>query len=432
MKLIKNKTLWGLLLMVSFVLLLAACAPEREGAEEATENESSSEENNEESQSTEEDKPEELVVWINDEDIAEEVSTQMFDKYTEETGIEIKYERVAIPDQVQELSLAGPTGDGPDLFFQPQDSLGDIVAQGLAMPIEYTDEEAGAFTDVAMDAFLYEGENYGAPVAIETYFAFYNKSLIDTAPETIDDVLAMSQDLTNPSNDEYGFLISPEFYYLYSFMNAYGGYVFGEEGGVYDPTDIGLDNEGSIEGLQKYKEFIDEGLLPKTLTVDVLDGLFKEGKVGMVVSGPWNMPIYKEALGDDLATAPLPKMNGEVAPSFVGVKSWLVSYYSENQKWATDLAKFMTNDENSQLYYEVTGELPPRPEILDAVEDPIYAGYTEQVPHGTLMPNVPEMSPIWDMDIAIELINNGSDVESAVKDTVQSIKDKIGTMGTSE
>ncbi|MGP4039419.1 sugar ABC transporter substrate-binding protein [Gracilibacillus sp. D59] len=425
----KKKTLWGLLLMVAFVLLLAACAPEREGAEEATGNDKGTE-NTEGSEEAE--KPEELVVWINDEDIAEDIAVQMFDKYTEKTGIEISYQRVALPDQVKELALAGPTGDGPDLFFQPQDSLGDIVAQGLALPIDYAEEEKSAFTDVAMDAFTYEGDIYGAPVAIETYFTYYNKSLVDTAPETIDDVLAMSKELTDSSKDQYGFLVSPEFYYLYSFMNAYGGYVFGEENGVYDPTDIGLDNEGSIEGLKKYKEFIDAGVLPKTLTVDVLDGLFKEGKVGMVVSGPWNMPIYKEALGDDLATTPLPKMNGEIAPSFVGVKSWLVSYYSEHPTWAKDLAKFMTNDENSQLYYDVTGELPPRPEILDAVNDPIYAGYTEQVPHGTLMPNIPEMAPVWDMDVAIELINNGSEVEGAVKDTVQSIKNKIATMGTSE
>ncbi|WP_277678447.1 sugar ABC transporter substrate-binding protein [Gracilibacillus dipsosauri] len=418
----KNKTLWGLLLIVSFVLLLAACAPEREGAEKAN---GTDESKNNSEESGESDKPEKLVVWINDEDIAEDVSKQMFEKYTEETGIEIEYKRVAIPDQVQELALAGPTGDGPDLFFQPQDSLGDIVAQGLAVPIEYTDEEKGQFTDVAMDAFTYDGDIYGAPVAIETYFTFYNKSLIDEAPETIEDVFNMSKELTDASKDQYGFLISPEFYYLYSFMNAYGGYVFGEENGVYDPTDIGLDNEGSIEGLNKYKEFIDAGLLPKTLTVDILDGLFKEGKVGMVVSGPWNMPIYKEALGEDVATAPLPKMNGEVAPSFVGVKSWLVSYFSDNQEWAADLAKFMTNDENSQVYFDVTGELPPRPEILDAVNDPMYAGYTEQVPHGTLMPNIPEMSPVWDMDTAIELINNGAKVEEAVPETVQSIKDKI-------
>lgn len=417
--------------MVFFILILVACAPEREGAEEANENSEGTGETGATEEAQEADKPEELVVWINDEDIAEDISVELFDKYTEETGIEISYRRVPMPDQVDELALAGPTGDGPDLYFQPQDRLGDVIAQGLALPIDYSEEEENSFTQVAIDAFTYDGEIYGAPVAVETYFAYYNKNLVDSVPETIDEVLEMSREVTDASNDQYGFLVSPEFYYLYTFINAYGGYVFGEKDGVYDPSDIGLDNEGAIEGLSKYQEFINEGLMPKTLTVDVLDGLFSEGKVGMVFSGPWNMPIYKEALGDDVATAPLPAMNGEIAPSFIGVKSWLVSYYSDHPEWAEDLAKFMTNDENSQLYYDVTGELPPRPEILDAVDDPMYAGYTEQVPHGTPMPNIPQMAQVWDMDIAIELINNGADVEEAVTETVQNIKDNIEVSGAS-
>lgn len=421
------------LILISLTLVLVACAPDREGTEETSNEQESTtdttDSNKEEGSEELPDKPDSLVVWINDEDIAEDVQVNIFEKYTEETGIEIEYRRVPMPDQIQELSLAGPTGDGPDLYFQPQDRLGDVIAQGLAIPIDYTEDEQAGFNDVALDAFTYDGEIYGAPVAIETYFAYYNKSLIDTVPETIEDVFAMSEEITDASQDQYGFLVSPEFYYLYSFMNAYGGYVFGEEDGVYDSTDVGLDNEGAIEGLSKYKEFLDAGLMPKTLTVDIMDGLFKEGKVGMVISGPWNMPLYQEALGDNVATAPLPKMNGEIAPSFVGVKSWLVSYYSDHPEWAADLAKFMTNDENSQYYFDVTGELAPRPEILDSVTDEMYAGYTEQVPHGTLMPNIPEMAAVWDMDVAIELINNGSDVDSALNDTVQSIKDKIEATG---
>lgn len=428
------KKKWFLSLVVlMFVLVVSACAPDREEAPNTNNDNQSTEQNNSENndganesgEASMPEKPDKLLVWINDEDIAEDVSLEIFEKYTNETGIEIEFERIALPDQIQELSLAGPTGDGPDLFFQPQDRLGDVVAQGLGLPFTYTDEELAGFSDAAIDAFTFEDEIYGAPVAIETYFAFYNKSIMETPPTTLEEVFELSKDLTNPSENEYGFLIPPEFYYLYSFINGYGGYVFGEEGGVYDPEDIGLNNEGAIEGLTKYQDFINEGLLPKTLTVDVLDGLFSEGKVGMVVSGPWNMPIYGEALGDDLATAPLPEINGKGAPSFVGVKSWLLSYYSENPEWAEHLAKFMTNDENSQLYFDVTGELPPREEILDQIDDPIYEGYSAQVEFGTPMPNIPEMSPVWDMDDAIELINNGEDVKESLDDVVQNIKDKI-------
>ncbi|MCZ0702146.1 arabinogalactan oligomer/maltooligosaccharide transport system substrate-binding protein [Natronobacillus azotifigens] len=415
---LKKRTI-GLLLLVASLLFIAACAPDRE---EVVEDEDRAEGEMPE-------KPDELVVWINDEDIAEDVHQEQFDRYTEETGIEIVLERIAMPDQLEELALAGPGGTGPDLFFQPQDRLGDAVVQGLAVPFSYTDEELADFSDAAIDAFTYEGDIYGAPVAIETYFAYYNRSLLDEVPETIEDVLDMSLDIRAEDSDMYGFLITPEFYYLYSFINGYGGYVFAEEDGVYDPDDIGLDSEGAIEGMEMYQSFITEGAMPRTITPDVLDGLFIEGRAAMVVSGPWNLPHFREALGDDLGTAPLPVINNEPAPSFVGVKSWLVSFYSNNQEWAEDLAKFLTNDENSQYYYDITGELPPRPDILDTIDDPIYAGYTEQVEFGTPMPNIPQMSPVWDMDEAIELIVNGNDVEEVLEEAVQNIKDKIELQG---
>ncbi|MBO0993105.1 extracellular solute-binding protein [Bacillus sp. SD088] len=404
--------------------MMVACAPVRE--------ENGSTANNREESgngSAEVEKPEKLVVWVNDEDIAEEAVQKLADKYTDKTGIDIVLERVAQPDQVQDLALAGPAGDGPDLFFQPQDRLGDIVAQGLAVPFQYSDEELSGFSQAAIDAFTYEGEIYGAPTAIETYFAYYNKNIIDTPPSTIEEAFEMSKELTNASKDEYGYLVLPEFYYLYSFINSYGGYVFGEEDGIYDPEDIGLNNEGAIEGLTKYQEFVKEGLIPKTLTIDVLDGLFTEGKVGMVVSGPWNLPIYGEALGDDLGTAPLPKINGEDAPSFVGVKSWLISYYSENPEWAEDLAMFLTSEESAQTYYEVTGELPPRDKLLDQINEPIYKGYTEQIQYAAPMPNIPEMSAIWEIDDAIELISNGEDVKEVLDDAVDLIEEKMNVMG---
>ncbi|MBU5594083.1 extracellular solute-binding protein [Amphibacillus sp. MSJ-3] len=408
-----------LLLLFSALVTMIACEPDR--GEDVTKQELDDGEMPE--------KPEELIVWINDDDSGQgdalEIMKPYFDNYTEKTGIDIVLEIVPMPDQVQKLALAGPGGDGPDLFFQPQDRLGDVVAQGLAQPMTFTDEELGGYSEAAIDAFTYEGEVYGAPIAIETYFTYYNKSIVEEVPTTIEDIYKMSLEFTNSDNDEYGFLISPEFYYLYSFMNSHGGYIFGEEDGIYNVDDIGLNNDGSIKGLEEYLQFVNAGILPRTVTVDVLDGLFTEGKVGMVISGPWNISSYREALGDDLGTAPLPKIGEQIAPSFVGVKSWLVSSYSKNAEWAVDLAKFLTNDESAELYHDITGELPPRPVILEAVTDPIYTGHTQQIDHGISMPNIPEMSAIWDMDDAIQLIINGEDIEDVLTETVQNIKDKI-------
>src|SRR5690625_3604063 len=419
---INKVTVWCISSILLLCVLMIACAPERESSNDVNGN--SDLENG-----GMPDKPDELLVWINDNEEDIEAAEKITEAYTKDTGIEIKLESVAEPDQVQKLSLAGPTGDAPDLFYQPQDRLGDIVLQGLADPMEFTEEELNEFSDSAIESVTYEGDIYGSPAIIDTYFVYYNKSLIDSPPETLDEVFEISEELTDRDNDEYGFLAPAEFYYLYPFISSYGGYIFGEENGTYDITDIGLANEGAVEGLKKYKEFLDKDLLPKTITVDVLDGLFTEGKVGMVLSGPWSIPYYKDALGDDLGTARLPEINGDIAPSFVGVKSWFVSSFSDHSEWATDLAKFMTNDENSDVIFESTGELPPRQDLIDQIDDPIYDGYTEQVPYGIAMPNIPEMSAVWDMDNAIELIINGDDVEDVIKSTVEIIEVQISLSG---
>ena len=88
------------------------------------------------------------------------------------------------------------------MFFQPQDRLGDVVAQGLAVPFDYTSADLEGISEVAIDAFTYEGDVYGAPVSIETYFVYYNKSIIDKAPATIEEVFEMSKEKTNKAKDD--------------------------------------------------------------------------------------------------------------------------------------------------------------------------------------------------------------------------------------
>src|SRR5699024_8236831 len=103
-------------------------------------------------------------------------------------------------------------------------------------------------------------------------------------------------------------------------------------------------------------------------------GLFMDGQAGVVVDGPWAIQDYVDSLGDSLKIAPLPEQDGERLSSFAGNKGWLVNYYSDNQYWATELALFITNEENSTTYYEVAGELPAHTavKIEDELMEPIF------------------------------------------------------------
>ncbi|WP_164667984.1 sugar ABC transporter substrate-binding protein [Virgibacillus doumboii] len=416
--------------MVVF-LFLAACAPDR--SSEGTE------ENNEGDGSTETaEKPDSLTIWANDEEKQLEAVKDIVAGYEEETGIKVNVEVKSMLDQTQELSLAGPEGNGPDLFFQPHDRIGNIVAQGLAEPVDIPEDVLNSYSDAAVEAVTYnyngETNQYGFPAVIETYGIFYNKDIISEAPETIDDLKAALENHTNPSNDEYGFMMKPnDLYFAIPFFYNYGAYIFGGDTGEYNTDDIGLNNEGAVAGAELFQSFFGEGKIPPSTTTDVIDGLFSDGKVGAVINGPWSIVGYKDAIGDSLAFAPFPSINGEPAQTFVGVKSWMVSYYSENKEWAADLAAYITNPENSQHYFEVAGELTPSKEALEAIEDPIYAAFAEQIKHGTPMPSTPAMQQVWEpFNNALQFIAEGEDIKPVLDEAVQQIKTNIEASGVEQ
>src|SRR5690606_36406211 len=138
------------------------------------------------------DKPDKLVVWVNDEESQKVALREIFDKYEEETGITVEQVEMNMLDQIEALALDGPAGKGPDLFFQPHDRIGNIVLQGLADPVELGDAKE-EYVGTSIEAVTYDGDIWGAPLVVETYGTFYNKDLVDKAPETMDELMEIAK-----------------------------------------------------------------------------------------------------------------------------------------------------------------------------------------------------------------------------------------------
>ena len=441
-----KKWLSMFLLMVLLVGLLVACGPDNAKPENNGNDNNNTEEtngnnngNNSEGEAEVDmpEKPEVLKLWVNAEEKQEDAVTQITDKYTEETGIEVELVPVDMLEQVEKLDVEGPAGNGPDIIFQPHDRIGDLVLRGLVEPVNLGNVESD-YTDTALEAVQYDGEYWGYPAVIETYGMYYNKSLVEEEPETMADIMDIAERDTDASNDEFGFLMeAANFYFVYPFFSGNGAYVFANNEGVYDISDIGLANEGAIEGGQLVQSWFTEGYIPQDLTPDIMNGLFTEGKVSTVLNGPWMVREYQDALGDDLGVMTLPLLdNGEHPKSFVGVKSYMLSYYSENQEWAEDLMAYITNFDNSMLYYDVAGEIPPRDDAMsDSIiaDDPIYSAFAEQTNYGEPMPSVPAMQQVWDpINDALNFIGKDEPVDEVLEEAVQIIHDQIEASGANE
>lgn len=417
-----------LFVIALLMTVLVACGPDNANNDEV--------ENGENANGEMPDKPDKLKVWVNAEEKQEDAVKEITDNYTEETGIEIELVPVDMLEQVEKLDVEGPAGNGPDVIFQPHDRIGDLVLRGLVDPVDLTNYESD-FTDTSLEAVQYEDEYWGFPAVVETYAMYYNKSLVD-APETMEDIMEIAAEYTDSSKDEYGFLMeAANFYFTYPFFAGYGGYVFANDEGNYDIQDIGLANEGSIKGGELIQTWFEEGYIPQDLTPDIMNGLFREGKVATVINGPWMVREYSEGIDEDLGVVPLPLLeNGEHPKSFIGVKSFMLSYYSDNKEWAQDLMAYMTNYDNSMIYYDVAGEIPPRNDAMEdpiIAEDPIFSAFAEQTLHGEPMPSVPAMQQVWDpINDGLNFISKGEPVDEVLEEAVDTILEQIESSGALE
>ena len=88
-------------------------------------------------------------------------------------------------DIVDQAAALAPAGKGPDVFIGPHDRLGELVAAGVAEPLDLKAVKA-SLRPVAVQAFTYGGQTYGLPYLTQGVALFYNRGLLGgaSAPAT--------------------------------------------------------------------------------------------------------------------------------------------------------------------------------------------------------------------------------------------------------
>ena len=419
----------SLLLMMLILLLgvVAACAPDREEGTDTKDGDNGT--------ASEEPKPEKLVIW-EDVDKSKDWLPAAIASFEEEYGITVEFQELNMADKIRDqLRLDGPAGNAPDVVTLPHDQIGQVVTEGLIREIEVEDSVLKTYSESSITAQMYDGKLYGLPKATETPVLIYNKALMAEAPKTMDELYAFSKDFTKGEN--FGFLaLWDNFYFAHGALAGMGGYVFNETADGLDRDDLGLNNEGAVEGAAYIQKWYSEGLFPKGIIGEsggaAMDGLFNEGKVAAVMNGPWAFQGMRDA-GIDIGVAPMPTLpNGDPVKTFMGVKGWHVTEFSKNPYWATKLIEHLSNDENSKARFEAVSEIPAN---VSLVEDPIIAdnegakAVALQSQDAVPMPNIPEMGEVWGpMASALQTLATGkAEPQAALDEAVKSIQTNIET-----
>ena len=119
-------------------------------------------------------------------------------------------------------------------------------------------------------------------------------------------------------------------YYSWGILASTGAYVFAKNGSDYDLKNMGFGNPGAVKGLSKIIALIDAGVLPKSVSYSAVEDLMGQGKLAMMISGPWAWSnLIKN--GIDFGVAPIPGVDENVGRPFVGVTVAYLNRSSPNQ-----------------------------------------------------------------------------------------------------
>jgi arabinogalactan oligomer/maltooligosaccharide transport system substrate-binding protein len=335
-----------------------------------------------------------LTIWADDtrSPVLEELGTA----FEEEYGVQIVVTQKAFGSIRDDLKVAGPAGEGPDIIIGAHDWLGELVENGLLAEVDLGDA-ADQFLPAAVQAFTYDGVLYGMPYATENVAFVYNTDVVPEPPTTWDEVTELSAQLEEAGTVEQGFIHQEsDPYHFFPIMTAFGGYVFGLTDQGYNPEDVGIDSEGAIAAAQWLDNMYKEGHLKTGAAVnyDIMHAQFGEGAAAMMLTGPWALPAIRES-GVPYAVTNIPSGTQEAQP-FVGVQGFMISQFSKDPLLAqTFLQEYIANEESMQAIFEAD----PRPSaflpVREAIEDPDLAAFAAAGANGLPMPAIPEMSAVW-------------------------------------
>lgn len=249
-------------------------------------------------------------------------------------------------DMETEFERATRSGLGPNLLLTASTNILTLASAGALLPLTdlVTPEQLERFLSVALQTTRYDGNVYGLPVSLNTLVLYYNRSLVDRAPVTVDQLL-------QEASIGRRVLMNSQFSDALWSARAFGVDLFDSEGNPQDAT-AGIANW--LIWMEQVRD------TPGFITDDntaALRNRFLEGDIPYYIGHSRELAELSAALGSDLAVAQLPAGPAGSAGPLLSTSAFLVNALSSSTQIdrSLDLALFLTSsDQQAALMREAS------------------------------------------------------------------------------
>jgi multiple sugar transport system substrate-binding protein len=272
------------------------------------------------------------------------------------------------------------------------------VAAGLLEPVDgyMSAEFRSQFIPLLInEGSQYEGRTFGLPITVSSRALYYNKTLFQQAgltspPENWADLKNAARAIHSLGPDKYGFGIQGKeaetSTYFYYFLWGNGGDILTQDG-----TRPMFNGPEGQEAAQFLKDMIDEGLTQPNPAESVrkdMETAFVEGKLGMVVTGPWlARRLETEVPSLEYGLSAIPYQT--TATTLAAQDTLILFKQAQNKEAAWKFVEFLYADEYRLKYVVTEGVLPEKISVAEnsqIVNNPAFNFFMEKLPTGRFEP----------------------------------------------
>ncbi|MER7817775.1 extracellular solute-binding protein [Streptomyces sp. NPDC096153] len=286
--------------------------------------------------------------------------------------VKINYVNVPFGEAQNKFKNAAQSGSGaPDVIRSEVAWTPEFADLGYLAPLDGTSalKEDKDFLPQAAASTKYNDKTYAVPQVIDSMGIFYNKKIFEAAgvqpPSSIAELKTVSKTIKDKTGKTGLYLRGDDAYWFLSFL-------YGEGGNLVDAEkkQITVDNPAGVKAMKVVKDLVDSGAA-KTDATDGWNNMqtaFKEGKVAMMINGPWAVTDtyagkeFKDK--SNLGIVPVPAgSDGQGAPQ--GGHNLAVYAGSKNLDASYAFVEYMTSVESQTAVAKELSLLPTRTSVYD-------------------------------------------------------------------
>jgi arabinogalactan oligomer/maltooligosaccharide transport system substrate-binding protein len=348
------------------------------------------------------------VTWW---DTSNEAEGPAYDQLVEEfeatyPKIDVKRVPVSFDAAEQKFKTAAQSGKGaPDVMRTDVGWTAGFANLGYLQPLDGTPalDNADDFLPGPMSTARFKGQTVGVPQVTDTLGLLYNKEIFEGAgiekpPATWNEFIETAKTIKKRTGVA-GTQLNPEGYFSLPF-------IYGEGGDMLDVPGkkITVNSPEAVKGMETALEMVKSGVSLKPATTDgyvAMQTAFKDGKVAMVINGPWSTAddYTGKAFKDkaNLGIAPVPAGSTGKAAAPIGGHNYTIYRGSKNLDASYLFVKFMTSAQSQEYTATELGTLPTRTSAYTekVTADPVKKAFQDALATSKARPAIPGVGDLF-------------------------------------